>query len=577
MKRLNFLFFVFLLFTLLVIYRLFYWQIKAGEKLAILAEAQRIFQIELPAQRGRIFSADNFPLVENQEAYLIYADLTKISQEPSEIAVQLAPILTDDVSTSSAKEKLRLLKNTELLLKKRLENPDLAWVALKRKVKKEIKRKIETLGMAGIGFEKESLRFYPEASLSAHLVGFVGSDEGGNDEGYFGIEGYYGLELKGRPGMLYQEKDALGKPILVGRFEREEACDGRDLILHLDRAVQFIVEKELKRGMEKYGAKSGSVVILQPQTGAVLAMASFPSYDPGNFQNYDKALYKNPVVADSFEPGSIFKIITMAAALDEGIITPETRCDKCDGPRKIGDHIIHTYDNQYYPNSTVREILEHSDNVGIVFVAEKLGKERFLKYIKDFGFGSLTGIDLEEEMTPDLRPDKEWREIDLAAVAFGQGIALTPTQMVRAVAAIANKGILVEPHVVAKVVGEDREIEIKPKIVRRIIKPETAKVLSEMMVSAVKNGFPHWKKYGLSDFRIAGKTGTAQIPLAGHYDEEKTIVSFVGFAPAENPKFVMLVTLTEPTSSPWGANTAAPLWFEIAKKLFLYFGISPGE
>ena len=577
MRRLNFLFFVFLFFTFLVIYRLFYWQVMAGEKLAILAESQRTFQIELPAQRGRIFSADNFPLVDNQEAYLVYADLTKISQEPTEVAAKLAPFLTSDVATPSAKEKLRLLKNTELKLKKRLENPDLAWVALKRKVKKEIKAKIERLDIEGIGFEKESIRFYPEASLSAQLLGFVGSDESGNDRGYFGAEGYYDLELKGRPGLLYQEKDASGKPILVGRFEREEACDGRDLILHLDRAIQFVIEEKLREGIEKYGATSGSVVVLQPQSGAVLAMTSLPSYEPGNFQNYEKKFYKNPVVADSFEPGSIFKIITMAAALNEGVIDPETRCEKCAGPRKIGPHTIHTYDNQYYPDSTVREILEHSDNVGIVFVAEKLGREKFLKYIKDFGFGSLTGIDLEEEATPDLRPDKEWREIDLAAAAFGQGIALTPIQMLRAVAAIANDGKLVKPRVVAKVRREAREMEIKPEVTAQAIKPHTARVLTEMMVSAVENGFPHWEKYGISGFRIAGKTGTAQIPLAGHYDEEKTIVSFVGFAPAEKPKFVMLITLREPTSSPWGANTAAPLWFEIAKKLFLYYGVSPEE
>ncbi|MBL7159368.1 penicillin-binding protein 2 [Candidatus Microgenomates bacterium] len=577
MRRLNFLFFAFLFFALLVIYRLFGWQIKSGERLAILAESQHASKIELPAQRGKILTADNFPLVDNQEAYLIYVDLTKISEETSGIAAKLAPFLSDNVATSSAKEELRLLKNAEVKLKKRLDNPDLVWADLKHKVKKEIKEEIEELNIAGIGFEKENIRFYPEASLSAHLLGFVGSDEGGGDKGYFGVEGYYDLELKGRPGLLYQEKDARGKPILMGRFEREEACDGRNLILHLDRAVQFMTEKGLREGIEKYGAKSGSIVIMEPQSGAILAMISFPSYEQGNFQNYDKVFYKNPVVTESFEPGSVFKIITMAAALDEGVIEPETRCDKCAGPRKIGSYVIHTYDDKYRPDSTMKEILEHSDNVGMVFIAEKLGKENFLRYVRKFGFSNLTGIDLEEEATPELRSDKEWREIDLAAASFGQGIAVTSIQMIRAAAVIANDGKLVVPRVVARVVDGEREVEIKPEVTDRVIKPETAKTLTEMMVSAVENGFPHWEKYGISGFRIAGKTGTAQIPIAGHYDEKKTIVSFVGFAPAEKPKFVMLVTLAEPTSSPWGANTAAPLWFDIAKELFLYYGISPKE
>lgn len=577
MRRLDFLFFTFLLLTFLVIFRLFWWQIKAGEKLAILAESQRASQIELPAQRGRIFSSDNFPLVDNQEGYLVYADLSKITEEPAEIAAKLSLLLDPEVATSSAKEKLRLSKNAEVKLKNRLENPDLVWICLKRKAKNEIKEKIEALEIEGIGFEKESIRFYPEASLSAQLLGFVGSDEAGRDKGYFGLEGNYDLEMKGRSGYVYQEKDASGKPILLGYFEEDEAYDGHDLVLHLDRTIQYLVEEKLKEGILEYGAKSGSVAILEPETGAVLAMASNPSYEPGNFQNYDKSFYKNPVVANSFEPGSIFKIVTMAAALDLGVIKPETRCDKCDGPRKIGSEVIDTYDNQYHPNSTMKEVLEHSDNVGMVFVAEKLGKENFLKYIKNFGLGEVTGIDLEEEATSNLRSDKQWREIDLAAASFGQGIAVTPIQMVTAAAVIANGGKLLRPRVVAKVKGSEGEVKIKPELVRQVIKPETAETLSEMMQSAVKNGFPHWEQYGINTFRIAGKTGTAQIPLAGHYDDEKTIVSFVGFAPTKKPKFVMLVTLREPSSSPWGANTAAPLWFNIAKDLFLYYGISPEE
>jgi len=573
MRRFDFLFLGFLLSILLIIYRLFYWQIQAGEKLMILAESQQTDKIELPARRGRIFSSDGFPLVDNQEAYLVYADLTQFEENPVVVADQLAPLFID--KTLVATDSARLLENEKLKIQKRLESSGLVWVALKRKISKETKKAIEALELNGLDFERENIRFYPEASLSANLLGFLGSDAVGNDQGYFGLEGFYNLELKGRPGLIYQEKDALGQPILLGEFEEQKAGDGRDLILHLDRAVQFIVEEKLQMGIKEYAAKSGSVVIMEPKSGAVLAMASWPGYDPKNYSGYDQELYKNPLVADTFEPGSVFKLVIMAAALNEGAVTPETKCDQCAGPRQIGPDLIHTYDDQYYPNSTITEILTHSDNVGMVFIAEKLGLENLLRYLKDFGFDQKTGIDLEDEVVSKLRPNKEWRKIDLAAASFGQGIAITPIQMIRAVAAIANGGDLVIPQMVDKVKGEKKEIDIKPKIIRQVISSQTAKSLTKMMVSAVQNGFPHWQQYNLFDFQIAGKTGTAQIPLAGHYDKEKTIVSFVGFAPADKPKFVMLVTLCEPGSSPWGANTAAPLWFEIAKELFLYYGISP--
>lgn len=577
MRRLDFLFLCFFFAVLLIIYRLFYWQIQAGERLAILAESQRGSKIELPAKRGRIFSAENFPLVDNQEAYLVYADLTQIDQDLAETAAKLAPILIkeDQLATDSAQEKRRILKNSEIELKEKLASQNRAWIALKRKVSREARQEVESLNLKFIGFEEENIRFYPEASLAAHLIGFLGSDVLGNDQGYFGLEGYYDLELKGRPGFLYQEKDAFGKPILLGKFEEEEAFDGRDLVLHLDRAIQFMVEEELALGIQKYGAKSGSVVVMEPNTGAILAMSSWPGYHPKNFSQYEQEIYKNPVVAETFEPGSVFKIVVMAAALNEGVIEPETRCDQCAGPRVIGPDTIHTYDDRYYQDSTMKEVLAHSDNVGMVFVAEKLGLEKMRRYLNDFGFGELTGIDLEEEATPELRPEKEWRQIDLAAASFGQGVAATPIQMVRAAAVIANGGQLMVPQVVKKVITGQREIEIQPQVSRRVISKEAAKTMTEMMLAAVQNGFPHWQQYGISGWQIAGKTGTAQIPLAGHYDQEKTIVSFVGFAPAYDPKFVMLVTLREPTSSPWGANTAAPLWFNIAKNLFLYYGLSP--
>lgn len=548
--------FGFCFFGLLVGSRLFYWQIIQGDKLAILASSQYSQEEEIPARRGQILTSDGFPLVTNKQAYLVYGLLSQLDKSPEEVSSILAKVLE-----SPSKEEI----------KKKLENKNLVWVSLARKVERVKKEEIQKLQISGIGFEEETKRDYPEGSLSAQLVGFVGKDAAGKDKGYFGLEGFYDRELSGRPGILRQEKDASGRPILIGKRLKEEEIPGRDLELYLNREIQFMVEGKLKKGLEKYGAKSGSVVIMDAKTGGILSMASFPSFDPANYARANNSLFPNPIISQTFEPGSIFKPLVMAAAINEGVVNPQDKCRYCSGPRQIGEYTIKTWDEKYHPDSTMTEILEHSDNVGMVFVGEKLGTKNLLSYLKKFGLGEQTGIDLEGETVATLRPENEWVPIDLATASFGQGVALTPIQIVRAFAAIANGGQMLEPHVVAKIKTQDKELETKPKAERRVISQTTAKVIREMMVNAVEKG-GRWERP--KGYRIAGKTGTAQIPIAGHYDKEKTIVSFVGFAPADNPRFVMLVTLREPTLI-WGSMTVAPLWFEIAKELFYYLGIPP--
>lgn len=572
--RINFLLSCFFLFTGLVIARLFYWQVMTGEKLAAAAEGQYQVSFEIPARRGQILASDGFPLAATEEAYLVFASPLDLKEKPAEIASELAPLLVgEEEATPGGKKNFEdTLLGTEELLKERLERTDLNWVPLKHKVSRGVKEQIEKLLIEGIGFEEEQRRSYPEGSSSAYLLGFVGQDINGRDKGYFGLEGYYDLELRGRAGVVRREKDISGRPILVGQFEDEEKHHGRNLLTTIDRSVQYIIERELEAGLEHYGASSGSVVVMEPN-GAVLAMASLPGYDPTKYQQYEKETYPNPNIAFSYEPGSAFKIAVMSAALNEGVVTPETRCDQCAGPRVIGEYTIKTWNEKYFPDCTMVEVIEHSDNVGMVFVGEKLGTEKLVEYLKKFGLGEKTGIDLEDELTPDLRPDKDWKIIDLATASFGQGIALTPIQMTRIAATIANGGKLVRPYLVKQIIGEEKKMEMEPKIEGEVISSTTAKVMTELMVNAVDNGEAKWAKP--PGYRIAGKTGTAQIPVAGHYDEEKTIASFVGFAPADNPKFVMLVTLREPSSSPWGSETAAPLWFDIAKELFNYFGILP--
>jgi cell division protein FtsI/penicillin-binding protein 2 len=263
----------------------------------------------------------------------------------------------------------------------------------------------------------------------------------------------------------------------------------------------------------------------------------------------------------------------MAAVIDLGLVSPETICLRCDGPVQIGEYTIKTWNEKYHPGSTMTEILLHSDNVGMVFVAEKLGVKNLLEYLRRFGLGEKTGVDLQGESDSSLREENSWGKIDLATAGFGQGIAVTPIQMVRAMGAIANKGRLVTPQVVKKIKEDGREIFFKFPPLKQIIKPQTARIITQMMVEAVERG-----EAGRSrpkGYRIAGKTGTAQIPISGHYDEEKTVASFIGFAPADNPRFVMLVSLREPKTSPWGTTTAAPIWFEIAKEIFRIWGIPP--
>lgn len=558
MRRIKFIFIFYLAFFLVIIARLFYWQILSSGPLSAQGESQRILKLTLPSKRGEIYSRDGSPLVVNQPAFLVFAEPKKITAK-KETASKIAKIF--EVSESSISASLK--------------SEDLYWVALSHKVDEEKAKRLKDLSIEGLGFEKEDKRFYPEASMASHLLGFVGYDPAGSDKGYFGLEGFYNRELAGRPGMLRAEKDARGAQIVIGEGQRIEPQDGRDLFLNLDRTVQYMAEKNLEEGLKKYGAKEGTVIIMDPQTGGILGMASLPSYEEANYQKYEKERYQNPAVAQTYEPGSTFKVLVMAAAINEGVLKPQDTYEEV-GPVKIGDYTIKTWNEKYHGQITMTQVLEKSSNVGMVYVGQKLGIDKLYSYLENFGFGTTTDIDLEEETAAGLRKIKDWREIDLATASFGQGIAVTPLQMIRAVSALANGGKLMTPQVVSKIVESNKRIiEIKPKEVREVISPKTGRILTEMMVASVENGEANFAKP--KGYRIAGKTGTAQIPVSGHYDTEKTIASFVGFAPADNPKFVMLVTLREPTSSPWGSETAAPLFFSIAKELFNYYAIPPSE
>lgn len=554
--RIVLLFYVFCF--LAIILRLAHWQIVEADSLSLIGESQYGRSITLTPKRGEIRTSDNFPIAANKLAYLVFANPKQIADIETTAQI-LSPLLETEVASISGILSLNRY-----------------WVALSPSVTYERKQQIERLGMKGIGFEEQYVRSYPEASTSAQLLGFVGKNDEGKNQGYFGLEGYYDRQLRGRETKAVQIHDALGRPILARMNDTVSGDDGRNLILHVDRAVQFLAEDELKKGIDKYGAQGGMIIVMNPKTGGILSMASLPAFDPGEYGEYDDGQYRNPIVSSTYEPGSTFKPLIMSSAIDAGLVTANSKCTNCDGPVPIGGYEIRTWNNKYHPNVTMMEVIQFSDNTGMVFAGQKLGLPRMLSYLDKFGIGELTGIDLQGEAPAILREPDAWYKIDLATASFGQGISITPIQLISAFSAIANEGIRMEPHVVAKIETADGKIiPVPQKVLSRPISAASAKVMTEILVNAVDRGEAKFAKP--KGYRIAGKTGTAQIPIDGHYDPNKTIASFIGFAPADDPKFVMLVVVDRPTSSIFGAETAAPLFFNIARKLLLYYGITPTE
>lgn len=559
---------VFALMFVGLIVRLFYWQIIKGDSLSQEAKQQYSSSKVTTAPRGNIKASDGSFWAVRTPAWVVYANSSKIKSDKRDIANKLADILI-----SNHDDKASLLSEAERI--EGVLNKKGSYLPIKQKVTTEVKNNIEALKITGIDFNQEEARYYPEASSSAQILGFVGKDEEGADIGYFGLEGYYNLPLSGKSGYLGREKDARGAPILINGSQKVSAVSGVDLATNIDKRIQILIEEKLKEGVEKYGAKGGSVTVMDPNNGAVLAMASYPSYDPNKYWEFGDSYFKNPVISNSFEPGSIFKVIVMAAGLDAKVIKPDTQCDICGEPLKLDKYFIKTWNNQYTQNINMIDVIVHSDNVGMSFIGQKLGAEKLYDYLDKFGIGKPTGIDLQGESAPKMREKGTWSIVDLATATFGQGIAVTGIEMMKAVSAIANGGYIVTPKVVNKIEGEGWEEQTRQEPPKRIISEEAARDTTLMMTEAVERGEAKWAK--IPGFRVAGKTGTAQIPVAGHYDATNTNHSFIGFAPVNKAKFIMLVTLQSPQTSPWAAETAAPLWFSIGRDLFPYLGIQPDQ
>ena len=334
----------FLVLFCLIISRLFYWQVVRAQELASLGQAQYDQQITLTAERGEIKTSDGFSIAANKLSYLVFANPKEVKDKEHE---------SDDL------EKLLGVKSATISA---LLSLNRFWVPLKPAVDSDTKAKIEAKNLPGVGFQEQKVRFYPEASMAANLLGFVGKDQNGNNKGYFGLEGYYDQQLRGKDGLAIEVHDANGKPILANMDDTNAKVDGRTLVLHIDRRIQFMVDQQLKQGVQAYGAVSGMAAVIDPKTGGILAMSSYPSYDPATYQNYSDSLYSNPFISFAYEPGSTFKPLVMASAIDAGLLQPDTQCTICGGPVPIGGYDIKTWDDHYFPNTTMTDVIVHSDN-----------------------------------------------------------------------------------------------------------------------------------------------------------------------------------------------------------------------
>lgn len=541
----------FLLCFILIILKLFYIQVIASNYYS----ADYVTTEKILPQRGKILDRNGDPLAINQTSYLVYVEPHNVKNK-SEVIQKLD----------------EFLKIGEATLTARIDDTK-KWVSIRGNVSEETQEKIKNLKLAGVGFQEESKRFYPEASLAAHLVGFLGKTEKGESTGYFGVEGYYDKDLAGLPGVLKSERDLFGRPIFVGTQDRVEAENGRDFKLTIDKTVQHMIKEKLKEGVEKFEAKEGCVIAADPKTMEIIGLACLPDFDPEHYYDFTEQDFKNWALSSVYEPGSTWKPLMVAAAIEEKAYKPDDLFDeKCE--KEVSNYTIKNWDNKCEGKITITRILEKSSNIGMVYTGEKIGQEKLYDYLQKYGVGSYTDVDLQGEVPGILRPKSDLQAIDYATATFGQGIAVTPIQLVRAFASIINGGYLLRPYVVREVIEGDYSLNREPSVIRRVVSERTSAIMRKMLVSVVDNAEAKWNKP--KGYKFGGKTGTAQVALqGGGYDSSKTIASFIGFAPAEDPRFVMLVVLREPGVSSWGSETAAPIFFNIAKELLIYYNIPP--
>lgn len=556
--------------------RLAYLQIWRHGALAAQANSEHSRKYEIPARRGELYVYDGdqrTPIALNQTLKVVYADPRYVDNKHV-TAQKLAQVLGGDAS-----------KYEDLM------NRANQYVELATRVPVDTGAKVKALHLKGIGLLDRDYRVYPEGSLAAQVLGFVNAD----GDGQYGVEGYLNKQLAGTPGKLNGKTDTLGVPIYTAGNIQTAPKDGTSYQLTIDRNVQAEVEKELQAGVQNAKAVSGSAVVMDPYTGSVIAMANYPSYDPNNYSKVtDYSVFSNSVVSSMFEPGSTLKVFTMAAGLDQGKITPDSNYNDT-GSFRVDNFTIHnaaTDPANGYGVTSMTRALELSLNTGVIYVLRTLGtdidkitpagKQTLYNYFAGrFGLGTRTGIEQAGEAAGFIHQPNQASDVNYANLTFGQGVDVTMIQMVTALSAIANGGTFIQPHVIAGSINPDGSLsKMQPKVLRQhVISPKAVQELDQMLVQTVNHGTAYIAHFQNPGYQIGGKTGTAQIPdfVHGGYIQGKNIGDFLGFAPVDHPKFVMMIRINEPGTQGYAETTTVPVFSAITKWLFTYYGIPPTQ
>lgn len=556
-------FFIFCLSAVLVT-RLAELQVFRHGLYVTLAEEQRTVSRTLPSDRGEIFLSDRgdrYPIAVNREYSLAYV-------VPGEVR---------DVSRSVRDVASTLELDPEVLLEKFSKAND-PFEILKRRLSDEEADRVRALGVRGVFLLPETYRYYPGEHLAAQTVGFVGM----KDDAYvgrYGIEASFEDILKGSVGSVSNERDAGGRWIPLSGKSFTPPEHGANVILTIERVIQYEIEKILKEAVEKFQAESGTILVLEPKTGNILALASFPSFNPNEYSKEERPeSFLNPAVSLSYEPGSVLKPISMAIGIEDGKVNAETEYVDT-GSIAEGGFVIRNAEEKVYGRSTMTRVLDESINTGVIFVERLVGNARFREYLSRFGFGEKTGIALPAESSGNIKNlANAKRSIEFYTASFGQGITVTPLQMANAYAAIANGGVLMKPNIVKRIIFSDGRVEDRvPEEIRSVVGERAAKEIGKMLRSVVVNG--HGKRADVPGYLVVGKTGTAQVAKSGTkgYEEGMNIGSFVGYAPLEDPKFVVLVKIDNPKNVDWAESSAAPTFQKVMKFLLESSGVKPTE
>lgn len=529
--------------TLIIVGRLVAFQVVQGPEWAERA-GDEILVVAKP-DRGTVYDRNGAVLAANTADYQIGVS-PRLVTEPEEMATALAPILQQ-----SRYEILGVLQS------------DQSFALLSGRVSTEVADLVRALPYDGLQIDPLPRRFYPQGDMLCHTLGYVDFDGNGGS----GVEGYYQRELAG---------EAASAVVNISPLTSQQsviAHEGADLILTIDRSLQHTVETHLQNALQEYRAVSGSIIVMDPQTGAILAMASAPCYTPAEFYATDPKLLLNPAVSQQHEPGSVMKLITMAAALDSGVVTPQSTYYDA-GVLEVGGHRTYNWDRSAPGTTDMTTLLSRSLNVGAATLATMMGSDVYYDYLQNFGFGRPTGVDLMSEAAGQmpLPGDTFWTESFVATNAYGQGIAVTPLQMITAVSALANNGTMMQPYIVQEIRGENGTFVHEPTILGRPVSPEIANQVTAMATTAVSRETLAAQVEG---YTIAGKTGTAQIAENGIYLPDDVIGSFIGWLPAENPEIIVYIKLDRPQAAPWGSQTAAPAFADLADELVVMLDVPP--